>query len=232
MSFSTPKNPHTEYITFDVVHMLYHYNAIFRRGLLNTFKAALQSGYLGLKILATFRVISVFDSHQDVRNIEKGFTLGHKNVHFLQEESEQHQQSPCHLRAEAPTEYKKAIKADGEFRKAPLDPRVLDKDVCIGVETDQEEQAVLLAFHDKNQDVFAWSTTDLVGVSRDVIEHRLQVNPSVKPRKKKLWKMSEEKVEAAKAEVQRLLDAGFIREVTYPEWLANVVMICKKNEKW
>jgi hypothetical protein len=44
--------------------------------------------------------------------------------------------------------------------------------------------------------------------------------------------MSEEKVEVAKAEVQRLLDAGFIREVKYPQWLANVVMVRKKNEKW
>jgi hypothetical protein len=41
--------------------------------------------------------------------------------------------------------------------------------------------------------------------------------------------MSEEKVEAAKAEVQRLLDIGFIREVTHPQWLANVVMVHKKK---
>jgi hypothetical protein len=53
-----------------------------------------------------------------------------------------------------------------------------------------------------------------VGVSRDIIKHMLQVNPNVKPRKQKLWKMSKEKVEATKVEVQRLLDAGFIREVT------------------
>jgi hypothetical protein len=44
--------------------------------------------------------------------------------------------------------------------------------------------------------------------------------------------MVEEKVEAAKAEVQRLLDACFIREVTYPEWLAIVVMVKEKNGKW
>jgi hypothetical protein len=44
--------------------------------------------------------------------------------------------------------------------------------------------------------------------------------------------MSEEKIEAAKAEVQCLLYAGFIKEVTHPQWLANVVMGCKKNEKW
>jgi hypothetical protein len=43
--------------------------------------------------------------------------------------------------------------------------------------------------------------------------------------------MSKEKVEAAKAEVQRLLDMGFIREVTYPQWLENVVMVRKKNGK-
>jgi hypothetical protein len=44
--------------------------------------------------------------------------------------------------------------------------------------------------------------------------------------------MSEEKVEAAKVEVQMLLDVGFIREVVYPQWLANVVMARKKNRKW
>jgi hypothetical protein len=43
--------------------------------------------------------------------------------------------------------------------------------------------------------------------------------------------MSEEKVKAVRAEVQRLLDAGFIREVTYPQWLANMVMVRKKNGK-
>jgi hypothetical protein len=44
--------------------------------------------------------------------------------------------------------------------------------------------------------------------------------------------MAEEKVEAAKAEVRRLLNVSFIREVTYPVWLANVVMVKKKNGKW
>jgi hypothetical protein len=44
--------------------------------------------------------------------------------------------------------------------------------------------------------------------------------------------MSEEKAEASKDEVQRLLDKGFIREVTYPQWLVNVVMLRKKNGKW
>jgi hypothetical protein len=44
--------------------------------------------------------------------------------------------------------------------------------------------------------------------------------------------MSEEKIEVAKAKVQRLLDTGFIREVRYRQWLANIVMVHKKNGKW
>jgi hypothetical protein len=70
------------------------------------------------------------------------------------------------------------------------------------------------------------------GVSRGIIEHRLLVNPSSKPKKQKLCKMLDEKVTVAMLEVRRLLDVGFIREVQYPSWLANVVMVKKKNDKW
>jgi hypothetical protein len=81
--FGNPKNPHTEYITFDVVDMTYPHNAIFGRGYLNTFEAALHSLYLCLKISATFGVITIFGSQEEAINIEKGFAPGHKNVHFL-----------------------------------------------------------------------------------------------------------------------------------------------------
>ena len=48
----------------------------------------------------------------------------------------------------------------------------------------------------------------------------------------KLRKMSDDKVAAVKAEVQRLLDAKVIREVKYPTWLANTMPVKKKNGKW
>jgi hypothetical protein len=44
--------------------------------------------------------------------------------------------------------------------------------------------------------------------------------------------MSEDKAEGARSEVKRLLTAGVIREITYPEWLANTVMVKKANGKW
>jgi hypothetical protein len=171
--FGTPQNPCIEYITFDVMDMPYPYNVIFERGLLNIFEATLHSGYLCLKIPATFGIISIFSSQKDARNVEKGFMPSHKTVHFLWEEQEQYQQLACPLKAEAPVEYKKAIEADGDFKIVPLDPRGPDRAVCLGTETPPEEQAELLAFLDKNSDVFTCSTSDLMGVSRDIIEHML-----------------------------------------------------------
>jgi hypothetical protein len=82
-----------------------------------------------------------------------------------------------------PVEFKKAIEAEGHFKRVALDPRVPDKVVCIGMEMSPQEQAELLQFLDKNSDVFAWSTSDLVGVSREVIKHKLQVNLHAKPKK-------------------------------------------------
>jgi hypothetical protein len=84
VSFSTPKNPCTEYITFNVDDMPYTYNAIFGRGLLTTFEATLHSGYLCLKIPATFGIISNFGSQEDARNIEKGFAPDHKKYIFYE----------------------------------------------------------------------------------------------------------------------------------------------------
>jgi hypothetical protein len=70
VSFGSLRNAHTEYITFDVVDMNYPYNAIFGRGLLNTFKVALHSLYLCLKVPASLGVISIHGNQKDARNIE------------------------------------------------------------------------------------------------------------------------------------------------------------------
>lgn len=61
------------------------------------------------------------------------------------------------------------------------------------------------------------------------IVHELNVDPSDKPAKQKKRPFSAEKNAAIAEEVQKLLDAGFIEECQYPEWLANVVMVTKSN---
>ena len=58
------------------------------------------------------------------------------------------------------------------------------------------------------------------------------MDPKVKPQKQCLRTMSEDHKKVAQSEVQKLLDVGVIREVQYPEWLANVFMVPKKNGSW
>ena len=70
------------------------------------------------------------------------------------------------------------------------------------------------------------------GIDPIVITHRLNVYPSFKPVRQKKWVFAPERNDAIKDEVQKLMGAGFIREVYYPDWLANVVMVKKANGKW
>ena len=67
------------------------------------------------------------------------------------------------------------------------------------------------------------------GVPRELIEHALNVNPTTTPKKQRLRRFLAEKREAIKKELAKLLAAGFIKEVYHPEWLANPVLILKKN---
>jgi hypothetical protein len=69
-------------------------------------------------------------------------------------------------------------------------------------------------------------------VDRNFIEHKLNIDATVKWQRQKLGKMSDDKVVVVKSKVQRLLNASVIRNVMYPKWLANIVPVKKKNGKW
>jgi hypothetical protein len=185
-----------------------------------------------LKIPATQGVIFVHGKKKkDARNIEQGFTPGHRNVNCLQDGKIEDSASITRKQNKG-SFGSRLIEPECEIKTVMLDPMVLDKTVTISQDLTPGEEKELLSFLDKNIDVFASRTSDLIGVSRDIIEHKLEVNPSTRPKKQRLHKMSDEKATTAKAEVQRLLDAGFICEVNYPSWLTNVVMVKKKNCKW
>ena len=67
------------------------------------------------------------------------------------------------------------------------------------------------------------------GVPRELGEHTINVDPKYKPVKQFLRRFNEERRKAIGEEVARLLAAGFIIEVFHPEWLANPVLVLKKN---
>jgi hypothetical protein len=196
----------------------------FGRGFMNKFDAAIRQQFLCMKIPAPKWVITVFGNQQDARNIEKGHTPGQANVYQLKTTEERKEPYEEAKRDKEKIE----IAADGETKKVYLD----DRAVTIGAHLNPEEEKELTQFLNRKKDVFAWSAKDLQGVDRDIIEHALETDERIPPKKQKLWKMSEEKVKAVEAEVQRLQDAKVIREVKYPVWLANTVPVKKKNGKW
>jgi hypothetical protein len=68
------------------------------------------------------------------------------------------------------------------------------------------------------------------GVPRELAEHKLKVYPQARPIRQKLCHFTPDKREAIRAELARLVAAGFIREVLHPEWLANHVLVLKNNK--
>ena len=90
----------------------------------------------------------------------------------------------------------------------------------------------LAGFLRMNQDVFAWSHEKMPGIDPSIIVHRLNVNPDSSPVRQKKRVFTQERDKAVAEEVRKLLEAGFIQEVYYPDWLANVVMVRKNNGKW
>jgi hypothetical protein len=67
------------------------------------------------------------------------------------------------------------------------------------------------------------------GVPKELIEHCLKVDPKATPKKQRLRHFGTDKREAIKKELAKLLVPGFIKEVYHPEWLANPVLVLKKN---
>ena len=102
----------------------------------------------------------------------------------------------------------------------------------VGSQLPQREREELIEFLKQNIVVFAWNTYEAPGVDPEFICHHLNVNPLVEPKKQLLQHPSKEHVEAVRDEVVKLKQAGAIKEVFYPEWLANTVVVKKKSGKW
>jgi hypothetical protein len=67
------------------------------------------------------------------------------------------------------------------------------------------------------------------GVPRRLIEHSLNVNHKATPKRQHLRCFADDRRDAIKKELAKLLAAGFIREVFHPEWLTKPVLIRRKN---
>ncbi|XP_050229401.1 uncharacterized protein LOC126678549 [Mercurialis annua] len=104
--------------------------------------------------------------------------------------------------------------------------------VKLGVDWPDEHREAIIARIKQYVEEFSNRPEDIGGVDPNIISHKLNVDAKCKPVKQKKRTFSLEKQIAIRDEVEKLLKAGFIRKVDYPEWLANVVLIKKSNGRW
>ncbi|GKV07170.1 hypothetical protein SLEP1_g18971 [Rubroshorea leprosula] len=102
------------------------------------------------------------------------------------------------------------------FVSGLLPPEMRDKIICL--------------LHEF-KDYFAWDYSEMPGLDRELVEHRLPINKGYKPYKQPPRRMSPEVILKVKEEVERLHKVGFIRTARYSEWLSNIVPVLKKNGK-
>ena len=118
-----------------------------------------------------------------------------------------------------------------ELEEITLDKSRLERTTRMGTLASSPIRRALATFLKMNQDVFAWSHEDMPEIDPSVIVHRLNVNPASSPIWQKKRVFAQKRDKAIVEEVRKLLEVGFIREVYYPDWLANVVMDKKANRK-
>ena len=102
----------------------------------------------------------------------------------------------------------------------------------LGSELPPQKKSALVDCLKQNVDVFAWDAYEAPGVDPDFICHHLNVNPALTPKKQPPRRLLKEHADAVREEVTKLKKAGAIKEVLYPEWLANTVVVKKKSGKW
>jgi len=114
----------------------------------------------------------------------------------------------------------------------PLNLEDPEAKVFIGSSLPKRIEEDLVEFLESRRSTFAWKPGDMAGISKEIITHKLGVDHSFRSIHQKRRKFTPERNQIIQEEVERLLKSDMIREVHFPRWLANVVVIQKKNGKW
>lgn len=202
-------------VNFLVVNCSSSYNVIIGRPTLNRWKAVTSTYHLSVK----------FPTEHGVGQVQ-GDQLAARECYLAMLAMDEQVQTMN-------IEEKKVVAEPMEaLEDVPLDENNPERCTRVGADLEMKIKRDLICFLKRNRDVFAWSHEDMLGIDPNVVTHRLNVCPSSKPVRQKKRVFAPERDNAVKEEVQKLIAAKFIREVYYPDWLANVVMVKKANGKW
>ena len=80
-----------------------------------------------------------------------------------------------------------------------------------------------------NKDIFVWTHSDMPGIHPVMASHKLNIS---RPIWKKIRLFHPDKQKIIKTKNDKLLIIGFIRDVKYWDWLANMMVVPKRDGRW
>ncbi|GJT99347.1 reverse transcriptase domain-containing protein [Tanacetum coccineum] len=113
-----------------------------------------------------------------------------------------------------------------------VNPSFPDQRVTIGGGLSEACRDQLRCLLKDNMGVFVWEPSDMTGVLRKIIEHALNVNPSLDPVCQKQRTFSLKKSGAVTNEVAEWVKASIVRPVIYPTYISNPVLVKKGDGTW
>ena len=105
------------------------------------------------------------------------------------------------------------------------------KYISISHDLTPEERKSFERILTKRKVVFAWSYEDMPGLDKDIVEHHIPIYPEARPIKQKLHRLRPEWTEKIREQIAKQIQANFLEVLDYPQWLANIVPVSKKDEK-
>ncbi|KAL0313264.1 UNVERIFIED_CONTAM: hypothetical protein Sradi_5725700 [Sesamum radiatum] len=213
-------------VRFPVVDTPFAYNVILGRPGLNAFRAVVSTYHQKMKFPTKNGIVEVTCDQKEARrcynlSLKKGEDKG-KMKRKERDEPEAPEQKKFKPERMEPIE---------EFKTVELIAHQPGKTTRIGSKMSRLVEIMMVEFLRENVDMFAWSPSDFRGINPEVIVHRLNVDPMTRLVKQKKRTFGAKRNKIIEEEVKKLLDAGYVSEVQYTDWLANVVVVLKASGK-
>jgi len=119
-----------------------------------------------------------------------------------------------------------------ELEEIDIGPGDKPRPTFISKKLDPNLRGPMIALLKEYPDCFAWDYTEMPGLDRSIIEHRLPLKKGFRPFQQRARQMKAEILEEVKKEIEKMLKAGFIRPCRYAEWISSIVPVEKKDGRW
>ncbi|KAK0600228.1 hypothetical protein LWI29_012865 [Acer saccharum] len=209
------------------------YNALLGRPFLNKARVVTSTHALKIKFPTEFGVGELRGSQEMARRANLSIfkdKAGMETLSIFEVDREVQEDNPENFKLD-PRD-KTSREKEEPTESVVLDEAEPDKTVKIGARLTEQVKKDVTSLLKEYKGIFAWCHEDMPGIDRSVISHNLAVNEKCKPVVQKRRSFNPERSASIKEEVSKLLAARLIREVKYPEWVANVVLVKKKNNQW